>query len=282
MKKKILSFILTLVCILTCGFCFSGCLNNGGWEPPHRISLSLPDKVHVEYTNHWLRGESSLPNYCILVKEGNLYYVKTPHEYYSYTRLEVLEKVNLNNPVILDDPIYSQGYISARWNDTANNWISATDDTDTSPNAPEWHANDKNNSVYSTGISFLDVGYGDVNHLYENGVTDKYGYTHTATKLENETLTLESGQEVECVIWEYTFTTSDPTNYSKEKFWFEANTGITIKKTSITASSSNQSLDANENIGLIATYFATNETMQSYLSRSDINRWPIPDFSNYQ
>ena len=283
MKKKILSFILAFACIITCtcGLCLTACTRGGTWEHPKRIALSLPDNLHVEYTNHWLKGDSLLPSYCILVKEGNFYYVKTPHKYYYYDRLEVYVKTDLKNAVEFAGPDYAQSLISARWSDYTNSWISAADDSETAPNAPEWHANDKNGSVYYTGIGFLDSGYGDVNHPYDNGVTSSQGYTHTATQKENQTLTLESGQQVECVVWEYSFTTSDEDTWSKEKFWFEANTGITIQRSSITSSSENQSLDADENIGLKATYFATDETMQSYLSQDGVDRWPAPDFSIY-
>ncbi len=277
MKNKVLSAMFAFVCIIACSICFTACGGNG-WEAPKRIVQSLPETVHVEYSN---TGVSTLPSYCILVKEGNLYYVKTPHKYYSSNRLEVLVKANLKNGVVLDEPQYSQGHISARWSDYENKWVSATEDSGTSPNAPEWHANDQNGSVYYTGIGFLDVGYGSVNHTYENGVTDKNGYTHTATQVENQTVTLASGQQVECVVWEYSFTTSDPNSWTKEKYWFEKNTGITIKMTSTFPSSLNQSLDADDNIDLVATYFATNETMESYLSQPGIDKWPVPDFSSY-
>ena len=273
MKKKVLSFILTFVCIISCGLMFTACLNNNHWEPPKRIALSMPENLHVEYTNHWLKGDALLPSYCVLVKEGNLYYVKAPTDY-SSDRLEVMVKENLQNAQ------YDRSFISARWaylEGGVEVWQTAPDDT----NYDGWHANDHNGTVYFKGLGFLDSGYGDVNHTYENGVTDAYGYTYTSTQKENETLTLESGQEVECVVWEFNFTTSDTDTYSKEKFWFEKNTGITIQRSSITASSSNQSLDAEENIGLKATYFATNETMQSYLEKVGVDRWPAPDFSMY-
>ena len=234
----------------------------------------MPTNLHVEYTNDWLNGDSLLPSYCVLFKENNTYYVKTPTNY-SSDRLEVMVKTNLKNAVQLDSPQYTQGHISARWNDHSNTWQLATQDTNYGP----WHANDHNGTVYYKGIAFLDSGYGDVNHPYDNGVTDKNGYTHTATQKENQTLTLASGHQVECVVWEYSFTTSDSNTWSKEKFWFEKNTGITIKRSSITPSSAEQNLDDDANIGLIATYFAINETLQAYLT--GVDRWPAVDFSSY-
>ena len=217
----------------------------------------------------------------VLVKEGDLYYVKTPHKNYHYNRLEVFVKANLKNAVEFAGESYGQGHISASWNDYTNQWLLAADE-EQNGESYAWHANDQNGSVYYTGIGFLDSGYGDVNHPYDNGVTSSGGYTHTATQKDNETVTLESGQRIECVVWEYSFTTSDPEVYSHEKFWFEAQTGITIKWSSVLSSSEDQSLDAEENVGFTATYFATNETMESYLRREDVNRWPAPDFSSYR
>lgn len=277
MKKKIVSLSLALVLVFACTICLSACGNREVWTPPKRVSLNLPDKVHVEYINDRISGDALLPGYCVLVKEGDQYYVKAPTTY-SSNRLEVFEKINLTNAVVFDKPQYSQGYISARWNDYNNTWVSAADDSYTSPNAPEWHANDQNNHVYYTGIAFLDSGYGDINHTYENGVADSNGYKHTATQKDNETLTIGSNQ-VECIVWEYEAYFSED-NWSKEKFWLDADTGIMLKRTSVLPSSQNQSLDAAENIGLKATYFSKTETMQDYLT--SIDRWPAPDFSDYR
>ena len=270
MKKRFISLILTSLCLILCLSIFTGCLGGNVWEAPKRITLSLPEKLHVEYVNSAIKGDALLPGYCVLVKEGNLYYVKAPTTY-SSDRLEVIVKDNLQNAQ------YDRSFISARWDDYSNAWQIASDDT----NYDGWHANDHNGSVYYKGLGFLDSGYGDVNHPYDNGVTDKNGYTHTATQKENQIITLQSGQEVECVVWEYSFTTSDEDTWSKEKFWFEKDTGVTIQRSSVYPSSANQSLDAEENIGLKATYFATNETMQSYLEKPGVDRWPIPDFSNF-
>ena len=275
--KKSMLLILAVCLVLPFGLILSACGKRDVWTPPKRIVLALPENVHVEYTNDWLKGDSSLPSYCVLMKSGNLYYVKTPHKYYSSNRLEVYVKANLKNGVEFSGPQYSQGHISACWNDYSNSWVLAKDETQFGESYA-YHANDQNGSVYYKGTDFLNSGYGDVNHPYDNGVTDKYGYTHTATKLENETVTV-GDKQVECVVWEYSFTTSDPTVYSREKFWFEAQTGITIQRSSITYSSANQSLDAEENIGLKATYFSITDTMQGYLE--SINRWPAPNFSSY-
>ena len=274
--KKLVSLMLIFVCIFSFGIALSGCRKRTGWQAPQRIVLKLPNKLHVEYQNNSFKGDALLPGYCVLVKEGNLYYVKTPHKYYHYNRLEVFVKTDLKKAVEFAGPNYGQGHISACWNDYTNSWQTADQETDY-----EWQANDQNGSVYYTGIGFLDSGYGDVNHTYENGVADRNGYKFTATQKDNETVTLASGQTVECVVWEYEAWFSDD-NWGKEKFWFEATTGITIKRTYVSPSSTSQSLDDDSNIGLVATYFATNETMQSYLSKVGVDRWPAPDFSSYK
>ena len=267
MKKKILSLVLALVCIMSCGLFFTAC-GGSGWEKPKRVVLSLPQNLHVEYTNVPIKGDALLPGSCVLIKEGDLYYVKAPTTY-SSDRLEVMVKENLQTAQ------YDRSFISARWAylpSGVEEWQTAPNDT----NYDGWHANDANGHVYFTGLGFLDSGYGDVNHPYENGVTDKNGYTYTATQKDNQTLTLASGHQVECVVWEFSFTTSDEDTWSKEKFWFEKNTGVTIKRTS-----AEQDLDDDSNIGLIATYYATNETLQSYLSQPSVDRWPAPDFSSF-
>lgn len=277
MKKKIMSFLLAFICFISCGLCLTSCKNKDVWTFPKRISLNLSNKLHVEYINTPIIGDSSLPSYCVLVKEGNYYYVKTPTTYQS-DRLEVYEKTNLNNAVEFAGSDYGQGYISARWSDYTNTWISASDDLETTPNAPEWHANDKNNHVYSVGIAFLDSGYGDINHIYENGVADNDGHKYTATQISYETLTIDSKQ-IECEVWEYEeYHSADV--WRKAKYWFEAETHIVLKQTTVMPSSENQSLDADENIGLQASYFSKTDTMESYLT--SINRWPVSDFSSYK
>ena len=273
MKKKILAIVLAVLLVLPVMVTFTACRSKGGWQAPKRVSLTLPDKLHVEYVNYSIKGDSTLPGYCVLVKEGNLYYVKTPHKYYHYNRLEVFVKTNLKNAVEFAGQAYGQGHISASWSDGTNTWRTAAEET-----GNQWQANDQNGSVYYTGIGFLDVGYGDVNHLYENGVANSNGHKFTATQLANETLTIGTNQ-VECVVWEYEEYFSS-TNWGKSKFWFDAETNITLKKTEIYPSSENQDLDAEENVGFKATYFSKNETLQNYLT--SIERWPAPDFSAYK
>jgi len=278
MKKKIIDVMLAFVCIISCGVCLTACGNKETWHAPQRVHLSLTDKVHVEYINNAISGDSTLPSYCVLVKEGNQYYIKTPHKYYQSNRLEVFVKTNLTNAVEFAGAEYSQGHISARWDDYANAWISAADDSDTSPNAPEWHANDENGSVYYTGIAFLDSGYDDVNHIYENGVADSNGHKYTATRLE-DTILAVGENNVNCVVWEYEeYHSADI--WKKAKYWFDAETNIILKQTTVYPSSENQSLDADENVGFKATYFSKTETLQDYLT--SIGRWPAPDFSNYR
>ena len=277
MKKKIMSLMMMLVLIVTCGFYLTACKNKEVWTFPKRITLALSDKLHVEYENYSIKGFSTLPGYCVLVKDGDSYYVKTPTTY-SSNRLEVYEKINLKNAVEFSGESYGQGYISARWDDYSNTWVSAADDVNTSPANPQWHANDQNNHVYSVGIAFLDAGYDDINHIYENGVTNQYGSKYTATQKTNETLTIGSNQ-VECEVWEYEEYHGED-NWEKCKYWFEKETKVILKQSTIYASSTNKNLDADENVGFRATYFSKTETMQSYLS--SVGRSPAPNFSNYR
>ena len=272
MKKKIIASLLLIAFIVPAIFAFSAC-GKQPYSSPKRVSLKLPDKLHVEYVNNTIKGDATLPGYCVLVKEGDLYYIKTPHKYYFYNRLEVFVKTNLKNAVEFAGEAYGQGHISARWNEYTNSWQTAEEETDN-----QWHANDQNGSVYYNGIGFLDVGYGDVNHLYKNGVTDSNGYKFTATQKENETITIGTNQ-VECVVWEYEAYFSE-NNWTRSKYWFDLETNITLKKTEVYPSSENLDLDAEANVGFEATYFSKSETMQSYLT--SVERWPAPDLSAYK
>ena len=277
MKKRVLSLAVLFVFAFLCVGFQAACGKREVWTAPKRISLTLPERVHVEYFNNRISGSASLPNYCVLVKEGDIYYVKTPTTY-SSDRLEVIEKVNLQNAVEFAGEKYGQGYISARWNDYTSSWDTADSETELTPNASSWHANDRNNHVYYTGVAFLDMGYGDVNHIYDNGVANANGYKHTATQKDNETLSI-GGNEVLCVVWEYEAYFGED-NWSRARYWFDAETGITLKQASIYPSSANQDLSADENVGFKATYFSKTETLADYLT--SIERYPAPDFSSYR
>lgn len=281
MKKRIFSLLLVLVSVVACSISLSACGNTSIITTPQRVHLSLKQKLHVEYEN----SNASLPACCILVKEDNCYYIKTPQPLYP-DRTEVFEKVNLNNAINFAGEEYAQGYISAHWSDYSENhgWISAASETDLTPSNSRWHANDRNNHVYSVGISFLDYGYGDINHPYENGVADANGHKYTATQLSDAQITIHNyfGEtNVNCVVWEYEEYHSE-NNWRKSKYWLDAETNIVLKQTTIYPSSDNQDLDADENIRLKATYFdKTNMwSMDSYLE--SINRNPTPDFSNFR
>ena len=273
MKKKIFSCLFALICVFTCGLAFTGCGKKEPWTPPRRVTLALPDKLHVEYVNPSIKGDSTLPGYCVLVKEGDYYYVKTPTKNYSSNRLEVYIKVNLKTPVEFEGPEYGQAYISACYNDSA--WLLAKDETQAGGYRYDYWANDQNASVYYTGTGFLDSGYGYINHSYDNGVTDKNGYRHYVEQKANETLTI-GGKQIVCEVWEYEFTHNGEVS-SRAKYWVEAETKVMLQTSTCYDAESN--LNDEENIGLRATYFSTNETMQSYLG--SVDRLPAPDFSNY-
>ena len=82
MRKKILSFMLAFVCIITCGLCLTACGNNN-YDDHINIRQTLPDKVHVEYGN------------VVYVKDGNDIYAKS--EVYSMSgRHEVYVRENLS------------------------------------------------------------------------------------------------------------------------------------------------------------------------------------------
>ncbi len=236
MKKKLLSLTLVLVSVLACIVCLSACGSKKSGIS-YKISLKLPECVHVEYNNG-----------MILVKDGNEYYVKAA-TIYSSDRLEVYAKVDLSNPVILDQPQYSQGFITARWVDVDNVWQCAEMDTNYSP----WHANMNNCDVYTKGESFLRTGYTDINMPYEmDGVT--------IAQKDNEVLTI-SGEQVECIVWEYIY---DKDNiYQKAKYWFAKDTNICLKHSDIFDRTGD--INDESRIKLQATYYKVGNNMDTAL-----------------
>ena len=239
MKRKIISYMLTFVCLITCCFCLTACNNNKNFDLHYNITLNLPDKIHVEY------GSVG----AIYIQEGNEVYASAG-TVYSSDRREVFIKINLTEPVILDEPQYAQGFISARWDDYNNCWQGAEDDT----NYPAWHANDHNCTVYAAAEYYLRTGYSDINMPYEmDGVT--------ITQKANETLTV-AGVQIECVVWEYVF--DRETTFLAEKYWFAKDTNVFIKQSGIFEKDAD--INAAENIKLIATYYKTGEDMEVALA----------------
>ena len=263
MKRKILSFMLAFVCIITCGLCLSACGNKDIEPISQRISINLTDKVAVEYEKINIYNDTA-----IFVKDGNEYYIKAKN-IHGTDREEIFMKRDLSN-IVFEDEYGGWYFISARYD---NQWISASEDGIYAPKI----ANDKNQNAYTNAEYALRTGYSDINHVYENGVADRDGHKYTATQKENETLTI-GGKQIECVVWEYEEYHSED-NWKKEKFWFEAETKIVLKQTFISSLTENQSLDADENVQLLAKYFSKTDTMQNYLT--SIERYPAPDFSSY-
>ncbi|MBO4726443.1 MAG: hypothetical protein J5598_02475 [Clostridia bacterium] len=107
-----------------------------------------------------------------------------------------------------------------------------------------------------------------------------YGHKYTATRVEDAIIKVGESN-VNYVVWKYEEYHSED-NWRKAKYWLDAETNIVLKKTTVYPSSTNPSLDADENIGLQATYFdKTNGwTMNTYLETIDRN--PAPDFSNFR
>ena len=260
MKKNIFSFMLALVCVITCGFCFAAC--NGGYEEIElNIRQNLPDKLHVEYGSR-----------IVYVKDGNDIYGRSG-VYSMSGREEVYIRQDLQDGVF-----YWQGegqhFISARW--TGSEWERADND---SFQENGWIANDENHSCIGGNVNnvqgpytskYMFHGYIDVNSLLD---------TMTATKLENETLTLASGQRVECEVWQTVFEYND--SYERCKYWFAANSHIYLKglwtqdrEADIDTEGSNYSMPE-------ATYYAVGENMEDFLQTLDPARTK-PDFSPWK
>lgn len=267
MKRKILSFMLAFVCIITCGLCLTACGNKGNVENAMNIQQNLPDKVHVEYGN------------VVYVKDGNDIYAKS--EVYSMSgRHEVYVRENLSDGVF-----YWQGegqhFISARWDEYNNCWENADDDTYHQDNG--WIANDQNHSViggvvkdsrgYNYGpysSAYMLHGYSDVNSQLD---------TMTITKLENETITLESGQQIACEVWQTVFEYDG--SYEKCKYWFAADSHIYLK--GLWTQERNADIDvAGSKYNMPeATYYAVGENMDDFLQSLSPARTK-PDFSAWQ
>ena len=266
---------------------FNACIfHKEPWSPLQRVMLTIPEKLRIEYQNNGevFTGDSQVhtPNLCVLVKDGDLYYVKVP-TVYSSNRYEVMKKDNLQNPLVdfvPDSPAFAQSYITAAWVGGTNSWLRADAD-EASPNAPHWHANDENNHVYYVGISFLNHGYESINHPYDNGVQNSRGSKYTSTQLGNETLTIGS-VDVECVAWEYEEYHAED-NWLLEKYWLEKDSNIVLKKNSIYSSNlvQNQNIDDDANTRFRATYFSKDSSISMNEHLSSIERAPEPDFSGF-
>ena len=260
MRKKIFSFMLAFVCMITCGLCLTACGNNSNFDDHYNITQTLPDKVHVEYGSG-----------VVYVKDGNDIYVQSG-VYSMSGRREVYVRENLTDGVF-----YWQGegqhFISARWDEYNNCWERADNDTLQEDN---WIANSDNhwciggsvNNVQGPDSSrYMLNGYSDVNSLLD---------TMTITQLENETITLVSGQHVECEVWQTVFEYDG--SYEKCKYWFAADSHIYLK--GLWTQERNANIDvAGSNYNMPeATYYAVGENMDNFLQTLSPARTK-PDFS---
>ena len=257
--KKILSFFACVALAFT-SLIFTACGKTGYYDENIRIRQVLPTKVHVEYGNG-----------VIYVKDGDDIYAKSG-VYSMSGRWEVYVRENLEDGVF-----YWQGqgqhYISARWTDTA--WENADEDTFQSQG---WNANDMNHLVIYGSVNntkgpdtsgYMLHGYSDVNSPLD---------TVQATQLENETITLESGQNVECVVWQVVFDYNG--TYQKDKFWFAKDSHIYLKGLSVYDRDKDIDTEGSSYSHPVATYYAEGENMDDFLQTLDPAR-TRPDFSQW-
>ena len=239
MMKKIFSLFIAVVCVFACGICMSGCFKNRGTSPTHRITLNLPNQVHVEYGAY---------SNIIFVKDGNEYYLRASNTHGSH-RNEIYMKRELSNPVFVLENYGGWNFITALYNSYSNSWqVAEQEDTNAS-----WIENDKNQNTYTNAESALRTGYTDINIPYNNPSV-------TLTQKENETLVI-GGENVECIVWDYVYENEDV--YSKSRYWFEKNTHICIKFNEVFDKEENVNDDAN--IEFLATYFKVGESMETAL-----------------
>ena len=110
-------------------------------------------------------------------------------------------------------------------------------------------------------------GYTDVNSQLD---------TMTITKLENETITLESGQQVACEVWQTVFEYND--TYQKSKYWYAADSHIFMKGLTVYDRETDIDTDGSTYGMTAATYYAVGENMDDFLQTLSPARTK-PDFS---
>mgnify|MGYP003571274369 CR=1 FL=1 len=263
MKKKIFSFMLAFVCIISCGFALTGCGKKGTDDNSMNIQQNLPDKVHVEYGN------------VVYVKDGNDIYAKS-NVYSLSGRNEVYVRTGLSDGVF-----YWQGqgqyFISARWDEYNNCWENADNDI----YEEGWEANKQNHMVVSEFI----IDHGTYKYGPDTTAYMMYGYYNinsssnlvVATQLADETITLSgSGQRVECVVWEYVF--EDESAYEKDKYWFAKDSNIFLKGLCIFDKKGDIDTEGSTYNIPEATYYAVGESMDDFLQKLSPSRTK-PDFS---
>ena len=233
MKKRVLSIIVAFVCVIGCVSGLTACVKRTYWEPPRNVVQNLPDKIHVVYNaNDYSHG-------LIFVKDGDEYYVNGKNKWYA-DRREIYMRTNLTKEVCKAED--GQGWLSITAHWTGSEWILAEDETEFTPANAVWHANDHNLSAYYETEYITRTGYIDVNTPILDHVT--------ITQLDNQTVTLRSGQQVECVVWDYVYEHDDV--YSHYVYWYAAETGVYIKE--------RHTFDKDVNVetdGTAGEYFAT-------------------------
>ena len=242
MKKKILAFVLAFMFVLPCAFLLSGCGKKDVWEPPHNVVQNLPTKLHVEYGS------------TVFVKDGNEYYCVASNKHRS-NRTQVYMKLGLTHEVCVAQGYGGWLFISAYYNDYTENWVLATEDDECTLNEPYWHANDFNQNTYTNAEVNTRHGYGDVNPVLDSTV---------ATQLADETITLASGQHVECVVWQSVFEYNG--TYSKSKYWYAKDTGVYLKGLTVYNKTDDIDTDGSSYGHPVATYYAVDESMTDYLT----------------
>ena len=239
--KKILSIFACLILACT-SFAFVGCKKSEPYQPPRNVVQNLPDKLHVEYSS------------TTFVKDGNEYYCWASNTHGAH-RSSMYMKRELNNEYCIAEGYGGWNFITAIYYPDA--WVIA--DT--------WNENDKNQNTYTNAEYATRHGYSDVNSPLDSV---------TNTQLADQTITLVSGQQVECVVWESVFEYND--SYTKDKYWFAKDTGVYIKGLTVYDRETNIDTDGSSYNHPVATYYAVGETMATVLETKGLT---APDLSAY-
>ena len=245
MKKKILSLILALASVIASGLSLMAC-NNDVLIVPSNVVQNLPDKIHVVYNaDEYSHG-------LIFVKDGDEYYINGKNRWHA-DRREIYMRTNLTQEVCRAED--GEGWLSISAHFTDGAWILAEDETEYTPANGAWHANDDNLDAYYETEYVTRTGYLDVNTTILDYVT--------ITQLANQTVTLRSGQQVQCEVWDYEY--ENGSIYSHYRYWFAVDTGVYIKEM--------HTSDKNVNVGTdgtlgedIATYYKIGDSMDTALS----------------
>ena len=244
--KKFLSIVACFMLAFT-SFAFVACKKSEPYEPPRRVVQALPDKLHVEYDTYGV----------VFVKDGNEYYCVASNVHGAH-RSPMYMKNELTNEYFVEPGYGGWDFITAIRNYEDNGWVVANG----------WHEDDKNRTTHSNAEYKTRTGYIDVN-------IDTDIYTSaTVTQLSNQTLTLASNQQVECVVWDYVYENGD--TYGHHRYWYAVDTGVFIKE--MYTSNKNANIETTGTLESIATYYAVGESMDAVLTTKGLSK---PDLSEY-